>query len=189
MKCFASGLFFGLILLVLATAASAQDVNQIDGDFLTRADIVGEGPINAANSVVIEQVGDFNAVEVLQRQRRTESNRARISQRGDQNFAKLVQTGGNNEVILLQNGVDNVYTLDLEGTSNDIAVIQNGDQNEINQNLLDSRDVNVEFVQNGDGNLIEHQADGLVSKDIKVSQSGNNMQVIINQTTAVAPLK
>ena len=189
MKRITLGCFFSLIFLGLASTAFAQDVNQVDVDFLTRADIVGEGPINAANSVVIEQIGDFNAVEVLQRQKSRENNRARVLQRGDQNFAQLVQTGGNNEVFLLQNGVDNVYSLDLEGTGNEIAVIQNGDQNEINQSLLDSRNLNVEFVQNGDANLIEHQADGLVSKDIKVSQSGSNMQVIINQTTAVAPLK
>ncbi len=189
MKCFQSRWFFGLALWAMAMTAFAQDVDPTGVDFLTRADIVGDVPVDAANAVNIEQIGNYNEVEILQRRRLLENNQARLVQRGDDNYAQVVQTGGNNEVILLQNGSDNVYTLDLEGTGNDIAVIQNGDQNEINQSLLDSRDVNVEFVQNGDGNLIEHQADGLVSKDIKVSQSGSNMQVIINQTTAVAPLR
>ena len=168
-------------------AANAQQSRNMDVDFLTEADLLNDAAIGDENAVSIRQVGTNNDIEVVQRQLYQQGNQTRVLQRGDENYAQLIQAGGNNEVILLQYGSDNTYRLDLVGSNNDIAVIQNGDHNEINQSLIDSRNVNIEFIQNGDGNLIEHQADGLISKDIKVLQTGSNMQVIINQTTALPP--
>lgn len=176
-----SFLFFGLTLV-----ANAQ-LNGSIVDLLEESDLLGDEVILDGSLVSINQVGSNNQAEVVQQQRFIQDNQVRILQQGNDNTASVLQTGGNNRVVLQQNGDENLYSLDLEGSSNDIAVIQNGDRNVVNQRLLDSRRVSVEFIQNGDGNLIEHNGDGLLSKDIRVMQSGDNMQVIINQTSVGFP--
>jgi len=170
-----------------ALVVNAQQANVSDPDLLAETDLLGEFIGIGENSVIIDQIGSNNEVEVIQRQRYQQNNQTRILQQGNDNLAEILQAGGNNQVILLQNGNENEFRLDLSGTNNDIAVIQRGDQNEIRQRLSNARDLNLEYVQRGDGNLIEHQADGLVSKNIKVLQSGNNMEVIINQSSIALP--
>ncbi|MFK8058097.1 MAG: hypothetical protein AB8F78_18360 [Saprospiraceae bacterium] len=179
---FLSFLFLGFVLV-----SNAQQASSIDIDLLSQGDILDYNPAAGEDLVTIDQLGNNNDVQVVQRQQSQLTNQTRIQQRGNHNLAEVLQSGGNNQVILLQKGSENTYRLDLSGTTNDIAIIQNGNQNEIRQSLSNARYNKIEFIQNGDGNLIEHQAEGLISKDIKVLQSGSNMELIINQSAVAFP--
>jgi len=171
----------------MVLVGNAQQGIDIDSGFLTQSDILANELSSDENFISVDQIGNNNQVEIIQRRRLAENNLTRIKQQGSDNFAQVLQFGGNNQVILLQKGSENEFQLDLSGTSNDIAVVQNGNRNEIRQTLTNARTVSVDFVQNGDGNLIEHQADGLISKDFKVLQSGNNMRVRIDQSSVALP--
>ena len=177
--------FAAVLLLALGHGARAQATGQVDIDLLSRADQIDIDGGLTSTQVAINQLGNRNEAEVEQRQLAGGANRARVVQRGDENVTRLLQSGDDNRVILIQNGSQNTYELDLEGSANDIRGVQRGDGNVVTQRLTNSRNVRAEYIQIGDENLIEHQADGLFSKDIKVLQEGDNMEVIIDQTTVV----
>ena len=184
----ASRLLLLFVVSFLHLSMFAQQLGSGDLVLLQSADIIGNNADDIEDLVNIEQIGNNNEVDVILLQQATGSSQVVINQYGDNNLAEIEQTGGNNSLRLLQNGYDNRYILSLEGTNNDVSALQNGDQNEIIQRLTNSNYTTSEFIQNGDGNLIEHTGDGLLSKNITVLQSGNNMEVIINQTSsAVLP--
>ena len=180
----ALGLLFSVALLAsLTTVAVGQRSSDAQVDHLVRTEVLDADAQLEDTDVTINQVGNENEAEVIQRQFQSLDNTALISQRGDENRARLIQEGQQNEVILLQRGDDNVISLDLSGRGNDIAIVQLGDDNEVQQRLEDSYDLDVELTQRGDGNLIEYNADGLLSKHIIIRQEGSDMELIINRTS------
>jgi hypothetical protein len=177
-----------MVSLAFATLCMGQQIQSVAVRNLAEQDLLDDAPV-ARQRVVIDQRGTQNQAESVQLGQFDQGSNTRIRQQGNRNYAQIVQAGGNNQVILVQKGEDNSFQLDLSGTSNEIAALQDGNGNVIQQRLSNSRNVRTEFIQQGDGNLIQHQADGLVSKDIKVLQSGSEMEVNIIQTTVASPLR
>ncbi len=108
-----------------------------------------------------------------------------VSQTGDRNQASVQQIGVDNVVVVEQEGTANGYSLEARGDANYIAVRQDGNRNQVVQRLNNSHDNLIEFAQIGDDNIIQHQADGLSAKELSVRQTGNGLEVTIDQTLVV----
>ncbi len=173
---------FTFLTLIFVTSLWAQQGLTESDLLLTPGELIEEELIGKKNSVLIQQVGNENDLVIDQIREIDASNLTRVLQSGNYNLINIVQAGGNNQVAVIQSGNDNLYQLDLSGTNNGVGVIQNGDNNAIIQKLLNADDISVEFLQQGNGNEIEHVVEGLTSKDYKIYQVGDGMKVIVTQT-------
>lgn len=115
----------------------------------------GTSSINQYSGVQIQQIGDFNTVNATLR-----SNNAKIS---------VGQNGDGNELY-------------LDKTANTIiqSVIQQGDNNKISDFTFNTKyDVNMEIIQNGDNQNVQNIGTNSISKNMKITQTGNGASVIV----------
>ncbi|RMG83035.1 MAG: hypothetical protein D6714_10440 [Bacteroidetes bacterium] len=156
-----------------------QDLILQPSELLTN-NLTGDG-----NGVFINQLGNFNEVEVTQVQTETAllENLTRVLQSGNDNQAWIVQEGGGNELALIQYGEENLYKLLTQGTGNATVVVQNGIGNEIIQRLIQSHDNNIELVQEGNNNRIVQILDGVSGRNYAIRQVGDGLSVIIRQSS------
>lgn len=83
-------------------------------------------------------------------------------------------------ISVSQNGNENQLTLDKEANSISQRVIQQGENNAITDFTYYTRyDVNMEMVQQGNNQNIQNYGTNSLSKDMKVTQTGNGASVII----------
>lgn len=104
---------------------------------------------NLRNDVVIQQIGDFNNVNV---NLISSNSEVFFNQNGDQNF------------IMLQKNAENLKQ----------TVMQLGSNNAVfDFSAYTSLNLNMEFVQQGDNNLIMSSGSNTLSRDMKIFQSGS----------------
>ena len=171
--------------VLLAVAIAPAGAQRATSDLASGSEVV---PLDRGGDPDLSSPSqDLDYVPTARLRQEGRGTRAEVVQRGDDNSAVVQQAGLDNAVSVRQRGTANRYALDLSGDGNDIAVRQNGNDNEVRQRLTNSYDNQIEFVQNGDANLIEHRADGLSSKEITVRQDGSNMEMVIEQSTVPNP--
>ena len=172
---------FATTLLLLVAAVGMAGAQRPTADLAPRSEVVpldrGHDPDLSGGSA------DLDYVPASRLRQEGRGTSAEVYQAGDDNSVVVRQSGLDNGLLVRQRGTSNRYALDLDGGGNDIAVRQYGNDNEVRQRLTDSYDNRIEFIQNGDANLIEHRADGLFDKEITVRQDGSDMELIIDQST------
>lgn len=105
--------------------------------------------------VQILQVGDFN--------------KANAFLKSDETKVAITQNGESNELLL----VKNAKTI----TQN---VLQQGDSNKISDFTLHTNyNVNMEMIQNGDNQNIQNIGTNSLSKNMKITQTGNGASIIL----------
>ena len=179
----ASLLFSLIILLSLSVQMTwAQQITEddlLEPSALLRAELAGQG-----NSSYVQQVGDHNEAEVIQRQYGADGiNLARLLQSGEYNLAIIRQEGSENQLALIQSGSQNFYDLTLQnGQNNQIAILQQGSENTIIQQLINTSRLDIELIQKGNHNEIIQILDGVSDRQFKVIQEGNGLHLTIRQS-------
>ncbi|RRJ93022.1 hypothetical protein [Flavobacterium macacae] len=110
---------------------------------------------NNPSGIMIQQIGDFNTVN-----------------------ASFKSSNVNFSVA--QNGNNNLIEVSKEANSINQAIIQNGSNNTVSDfTYYTNYDVNMQMIQQGDNQNIQNYGTNSLSKDMKISQSGNGTGVII----------
>ncbi len=128
----------------------------------------------------IKQVGNENEVDLIQfQQANSSSNFAGLLQAGENNKIWVRQSGFENLLLLVQRGEDNFFASKVEGVGNRFLIKQLGDGNRIVQDLINSDQINVEFIQKGDENEIIQELEGPGLTNFKIIQQGDGLKAII----------
>jgi len=110
---------------------------------------------NLPSGVLIQQIGDFNSVIA-----NLKANDTKVS---------VKQNGNGNDLL-------------LEKTANTITqnIVQQGENNKITDFTLYTKyDVNTEMIQNGDNQNIQSIGTNSISKNMKITQTGNGASIIL----------
>jgi hypothetical protein len=161
----------------------AQQLTQQDL-LLQPSELLQPGFGSHGNDAYIQQVGSQNEVHLLQIQEEPAAgNLARILQAGDWNMAIISQTDGRSQVHLIQRGDLNRYELQSFGADNDLVAIQDGERNNILQQLINSNRTRSELVQVGNDNEIITILEGIQDREITIRQIGDGLKVIVRQSS------
>ncbi|MBE8723733.1 hypothetical protein [Flavobacterium hungaricum] len=107
------------------------------------------------SGVVIQQIGDFNKV-----------------------YASL--KSNDTKVAVDQKGDSNALFLDKNAKTITQSVIQQGDHNKISDfTLYTNYNVNMEMIQKGDNQNIQNIGTNSLSKNMKITQTGNGASIIL----------
>lgn len=107
------------------------------------------------SGVVIQQIGDFNKV-----------------------YAAL--KSNDTKVAVDQNGDRNLLFLDKNAKTITQSVTQQGDNNKISDfTLYTNYNVNMEMIQKGDNQNIQNIGTNSMSKNMKITQTGNGASIIL----------
>lgn len=107
------------------------------------------------SGVVIQQIGDFNKV-----------------------YTSL--KSNDTKVAVDQNGDRNALFLNKNAKTITQSVIQQGDNNNINDfTLYTNHNVNMEIIQKGDNQNIQNIGTNSLSKNMKITQTGNGASIIL----------
>lgn len=107
------------------------------------------------SSVLIQQIGDFNKFNGT-----LKANETKVS---------VGQNGNGNELFL-----------DKTAKTITQSIIQQGDNNKITDFTVSTNyDVKTEMVQNGDNQNIQNIGTNSISKNMKISQTGNGTSIIL----------
>ncbi|MEM1321030.1 MAG: hypothetical protein AAGG75_12325 [Bacteroidota bacterium] len=173
-----------LCCLLAAIALDAQNQQAAKSLILQPEELLRMELESQSNAAYIQQIGRHNEVNLQQIQLPDGgTNVAKIQQDGVDNYALIVQQGGGNQLTLVQSGHGNAYELINEAYHNDLLIVQDGNHNTVTQQLINSNRVNVEFVQQGNNNEIIQVLNGVHARDYKVRQIGNDLKVIIRQSS------
>ena len=170
-------LFWGLLLGAGPVFGQqlAEDDLLLPPQQLLDQDLLGNG-----NSTFLEQAGSQNLIEVNQSQiGREKINLIRVLQLGQLNEAYLSQRGNGNQLALIQKGDENYHQMNLDGLNNDLVIFQDGDHNRVIQDLSQTNELNIEFLQIGHENEIIQILDGVSNQEFKLIQNGDGLRAII----------
>lgn len=108
------------------------------------------------------------------------NNNVNIQQIGNYNVINANVVSDNSNLVLIQNGLNN--TLNIDKTANEInqKITQLGNNNTISDlTYYTNYKVNMEMNQNGNNQNIQNIGTNSLSKDMKISQTGNGTSIII----------
>lgn len=132
------------------------------------------------NELGIFQKGDFNEVNIVQRQTlQNAANAAILNQNGFQNTMLLNQIGSNHNLLATQIGNNNELELNITGEDVDVMVVQDGDNNIINQNIENGVDIELNLIQDGNNNSMEQDLNVENGMNMTIKQTGNNASLKI----------
>ncbi len=131
------------------------------------------------NRITLQQMGDMNDAFILQFSD-GDPNLAIVRQESDRNSVTLTQDGSGNASDIRQSGLDNIYSGYHSGKDIITKVIQKGNSNYIEQELLGNH-MDFQIKQNGNNNEVTQQYGSDPEAGYKVIQKGNNMSIIIRQ--------
>lgn len=103
-----------------------------------------------------------------------------IQQIGDLNKVNTILKSSESKVYVEQKGNRNDVLLDKSGKSIVQSVIQKGDNNRVfDFTYRTNYDINMEIVQKGDNQNIQNIGTNSLSKNMKITQTGNGASVIL----------
>lgn len=103
-----------------------------------------------------------------------------IAQTGDYNTVQANLKSDNIAAFISQRGNENEVVLDKQAASIQARILQEGQNNSIKDYTSYTHyDVNLEFVQRDNNQSIQNYGTNSISKEMKVTQSGNGASVII----------
>lgn len=110
---------------------------------------------NQPSGVLIQQIGDFNKVNAV-----LKANEAKLS--------------------VEQSGIGNELLLDKTAKTITQNVIQQGENNKISDfTLYTNYNINQEMIQNGDNQSIQNIGTNSLSKNMKITQTGDGASIIL----------
>lgn len=163
-----------IALLLFTTIAKAQDEEENIG-FNQYSSSVFDSKENTLNLVskIPSSTNQVNAQNQI-------SNGILIQQIGDYNNFNANLQAEKVAISVTQNGNDNLISLDKQADVISQRIIQQGENNTVTDFTYYTKyDVNMEMVQQGNNQSIQNYGTNSLSKDMKVTQTGNGASVII----------
>lgn len=103
-----------------------------------------------------------------------------VQQIGNYNLFNANLKANDVDVSVLQNGDDNAISLTKQANTITQRIVQSGENNAIQDFTYYTRyNVNTQLIQQGSNQNIQNYGTNSLSKDMKVTQSGNGSSVII----------
>lgn len=103
-----------------------------------------------------------------------------IQQIGDLNKVNAILKANETKVSVEQNGNQNDVLLDKSAKSINQSVLQQGSNNRIfDFTLKTNYDINMQIVQKGDNQNIQNIGTNSLSKNMKITQTGNGASIIL----------
>jgi len=103
-----------------------------------------------------------------------------VQQIGNYNLFNANLKANDVDISVLQNGNDNAVSLTKQANTITQRIVQSGENNAIQDFTYYTRyDVNTQMIQQGNNQNIQSYGTNSLSKDMKVTQSGNGSTVII----------
>lgn len=130
---------------------------------------------SSERAAFVEQVGNGNQVNLNV----TGNQVIAVLQQGNANIFNSTQNGDLNKATSIQKGDLNRHELTLDGFGNKINILQEGNSNNIEQDLHSVSNLDIGLIQLGDGHEIIQHATGTSNTPITVTQQGSPMQIII----------
>lgn len=122
-------------------------------------DLVMQKVLATASSVRVEEIAGF--------------------QSGYANTQKLTSGGENNQLSFIQEGNLNLIDLQMMGSNNNFQLMQQGNSNSLRLHNVQATNNVLEVVQRGNGNQLIDSGSGLMSRPIRIEQTGG-MKLYIN---------
>lgn len=166
---FLNSLFF----LLFSTAFYAQE-KEDDSDFK-----------NYSSSIFNSKEKAFSVVSTMDKKSRNELNQSipvgvQIQQIGAYNTLNAALRSSETKVVVDQNGEYNKLFLDKSAKTITQRVVQQGNNNKISDFTLKTNyNVNMEMIQKGDNQNIQSIGTNSLSKNMKITQTGNGASVIL----------
>lgn len=162
-----------VVLLFFAPSVCAQD-NKENSEFK-----------NYSSSLFDSKEKAFSIVSKLNKKEQNELNSriqsgVQIQQIGDFNKVYAALKSNDTKVAIDQNGDHNTLLLDKNAKTITQSVIQQGDNNKISDFTLYTKyNVNMEIIQKGDNQSIQNIGTNSLSKNMKITQTGNGASIIL----------
>lgn len=166
---FLNSLFF----LLFSTAFYAQE-KEDDSDFK-----------NYSSTVFNSKEKAFSVVSTMDKKARNELNQSipvgvQIQQIGAYNTVNAALRSNETKVVVDQNGEHNKLFLDKNAKTITQSIVQQGNNNKISDFTLKTNyNVNMEMIQKGDNQNIQSIGTNSLSKNMKITQTGNGASVIL----------
>lgn len=174
MKTFILNIVF---LIAFCPVLLAQD-KESDSDFKNYSSSLFNSK-EKAFSIVSNDVSYLNKKEREELNSRIQSGVV-IQQIGDFNKVYAVLKSNDTKVAVDQNGDRNTLLLDKNANTITQSVIQQGDNNKISDFTLKTNyNVNMEMIQKGDNQNIQNIGTNSMSKNMKITQTGNGASIIL----------
>ena len=140
---------------------------------------------NYSSSLFNSKEKAFSVVSHLDKKDRNELNSriqsgVQIQQIGDFNKVYASLKSNDTKVAVDQKGDNNALALDKKAKTITQSVIQQGDNNKISDfTLYTNHNVNMEIIQKGDNQSVQNIGTNSLSKNMKITQTGNGTSVIV----------
>ncbi|MHC0445616.1 hypothetical protein ACWA1F_09395 [Flavobacterium sp. 3-218] len=140
---------------------------------------------NYSSSLFNSKEKAFSVVSNLNKNEREELNSriqagVVIQQIGDFNKVQASLKSNDTKLAVDQNGDKNALILDKNAKTITQSVIQQGDNNKISDFTLHTNyNVNMEMIQKGDNQSIQNIGTNSLSKNMKITQTGNGASIIL----------
>ena len=140
---------------------------------------------NYSSSLFDSKEKAFSIVSNMNKKERDELNSriqtgVQIQQIGDFNKVYAALKSNDTKVAVDQNGNNNLLNLDKNAKTITQSVIQQGDNNKISDfTLYTNYNINMEMIQKGDNQNIQNIGTNSLSKNMKITQTGNGASIIL----------
>jgi len=140
---------------------------------------------NYSSAVFNSKQAAFSVVSSMDKKAREDLNQKiqsgiNIQQIGDLNKVAANLKSNETKVAIDQNGDRNQLLLDKKANTITQNVVQKGDNNKISDfTLYTNYNVNMEMIQKGDNQNIQNIGTNSLSKNMKITQTGNGASIIL----------
>lgn len=100
-------------------------------------------------------------------------------QSGYANTQQLTSVGENKQLNFIQEGNLNLIDMQMMGGNAKFQIIQQGNSNSLRLHNIQTRNNSLEVIQRGNGNQLIDSGSGLMSRSIRIEQTGG-MKLYIN---------
>ena len=167
-------IFLNIVFLMFFSAALIAQEKEENPEFK-----------NYSSSLFDSKEKAFSIVSNMNKKERDELNSkiqsgVQIQQIGDFNKVYAALKSNDTKVAVDQNGDNNSLALDKNAKTITQSVIQQGDNNKISDfTLYTNYNINMEMIQKGDNQNIQNIGTNSMSKNMKITQTGNGASIIL----------
>ncbi|MEN2487556.1 hypothetical protein AAYQ05_07125 [Flavobacterium sp. B11] len=167
-------LFLNSVLFLLFSTAFYAQEKEDDSDFK-----------NYSSSVFNSKEKAFSIVSTMDKKNKNELNKniplgVQIQQIGAYNVVNAALKSNETKVAVDQNGEHNTLLLDKSAKTITQNIVQEGSNNRISDFTLKTNyDVNMEMIQKGDNQNIQSIGTNSLSKNMRITQTGNGASIIL----------
>ncbi|MPR35281.1 hypothetical protein [Salmonirosea aquatica] len=151
--------FAGTVLLLNSAAHAQQLSGSSELTLLNQSGLSIKQVLASASSVSLDELTSY--------------------QRGNANQQTINPQQGENQIQMIQDGSFNTMDVQLLGERNNFQFVQQGNRNVLELRNVQANDNTLQIIQRGNNNQLIDQGSGLLSRPIRIEQSGG-MKVFIN---------